>query len=260
LNVNGQDIKPRDVIEMLGVSYDRKFSAALHLKNMLVATRQKAAVIVRLANHIPRGKFLRQLASGLVNGKLGHAMAVYVLPRLPGDLANPSTLFSQLQVAQNRVARSIVGMKISDRVAVADLLKRAGILSVNAMTVRAVATVTWSCHASVDGDVGGRRNFPGSLIFDQVQARSTREATSGKVPFPLRGHDSFVMHGARTWNSLEELREATSNSAAKTAAKRLAARCHCEAGGTQFDAGDGYDDAGGVHVEAGCGYDDPGSG
>jgi hypothetical protein len=224
LNVNGQDIKPRDVIEMLGVSYDRKFSAAPHLKNMLVATRQRAAVIVRLANHIPRGKFLRQLASGLVNGKLGHAMAAYASPRLPGDLANPSTLFSQLQVAQNRVARSIVGVKISDRVAVADLLKRAGILSVNAMTVRAVATEAWSCHNSVDGDAGGGRNFPGSLIFDQVRARSTRDATSGKVPVPLRGHDTFVMHAARTWNSSEELRVATSKSAAKTAANRLAAR------------------------------------
>jgi hypothetical protein len=39
LKVNGQDIKPRVVIKMLGVSYDRKFSAAPHLKNMLVATR-----------------------------------------------------------------------------------------------------------------------------------------------------------------------------------------------------------------------------
>jgi hypothetical protein len=151
-------------------------------------------------------------------------MAAYASPRLPGDLANPSTLFSQLQVAQNRVARSIVGVKISDRVAVADLLKRAGILSVNAMTVRAVATETWSCHASVDGDVGGGHNFPGSLIFDLVRAKSTREATSGKVPFPLRGHDTFVMHAARTWNSSEELRVATSKSAAKTSAKRLAAR------------------------------------
>jgi hypothetical protein len=36
LNVNVQDIKPRDIIEMLDVSYDRKFSAAPHLKNMLV--------------------------------------------------------------------------------------------------------------------------------------------------------------------------------------------------------------------------------
>jgi hypothetical protein len=80
---------------------------------------------------------------------------------------------------------------------------------------------TWYC---VDGDVGGGRNFPGSLIFDQVRARFTREATLGKVPVPLRGHDTFVMHAARTWNSSEELRVATSKSAAKTAANCLAAR------------------------------------
>jgi hypothetical protein len=79
-----------------------------------MSVRQRATVIGRLANHLPRGKYLRQLATGLVNGKLGHALAAYATPPLPADtatgkVASPSTLYHQIQVAYNRVARSITG-------------------------------------------------------------------------------------------------------------------------------------------------------
>jgi hypothetical protein len=81
---------------------------------MLTAVRQRAAVIARLSNHLRRGKYLRQLATGLVHGKLGHALVVYATPLLPtttaaGEVASLYTLYHQIQVAYNRVARSITG-------------------------------------------------------------------------------------------------------------------------------------------------------
>jgi hypothetical protein len=81
--VDGKKVKAEDTIELLGVSFDRKLTTKPHAKAMLVATKQRAAVIARLVNHIPCGRYLRQLAMGLVNGKLCHALAAYATPRLP---------------------------------------------------------------------------------------------------------------------------------------------------------------------------------
>jgi hypothetical protein len=140
--VDGKEVKAGDFIELLGVSFDRKLTTKPHAKAMLVATKQRAAVISRLVNHIPRGAYLRQLAMGLVNGKLCHALAAYASLRLPtqmGEATPPTTLYHQIQVAYNRVARSITAVKIRDRVSIPDLLERAGLPSVNWMVVSASA-------------------------------------------------------------------------------------------------------------------------
>jgi hypothetical protein len=106
--VDGKVVKASNSLELLGVSFDRKLTTKPHAKAMLIATKRRAAVISRLVNHIRRGAYLRQLATGLVNGKLCHALAAYASPRLPtlfGEATPPSTLFHQIQVAYNRVAR-----------------------------------------------------------------------------------------------------------------------------------------------------------
>jgi hypothetical protein len=123
--VDGKKVKAADTIKLLGVSFDRKLTTKPHAKAMLVATKQRAAVIARLVNHIPRGRYLRQLAMGLVNGKLSHALAANATPRLPapsGEAETPATIYHQIQVAYNRVARSITGAKIRDRVSIPELL------------------------------------------------------------------------------------------------------------------------------------------
>jgi hypothetical protein len=173
--VDGKLVKAEDSIELLGVSFDRNLLTKPQAKAMLVAVKHRAAVIARLVNHIPRGKYLRRLATELVNGKLCHALAAYATPRLPapsGKAENPTTLYHQIQVAYNRVARSITEVKIRDKVSVPDLLKRAGMPSVNGMVVNAIAMETWNCrHSSESGN--GAKNFVGALIFHQGKAVTT---------------------------------------------------------------------------------------
>jgi hypothetical protein len=84
---------------------------------------------------------------GLVNGKLCHALSVYATPRLPapapgGEAETPSTIYHLIQVAYNRVARSITGVKIRDMVSIPKLLERAVIPSINGMVINAIATET----------------------------------------------------------------------------------------------------------------------
>jgi hypothetical protein len=206
-------------------SSDKKYLSIITCS--IGATKQSAAVIARLVNHIPGGRYLRQLAMGLVNGKLCHALAAYATPRLPapsGEAENPSTLYHQIQVAYNRVARSITGVKIRDRVSIPDLLERADMPSVNGMVVNAITMETWSCRHSNNGG-NGAKNFVGSTIFDTGKAvKTTRAATSRMAVIPLRGRDTFVSNGAKTWNASEALRVASSKSSARLAAKNLAAR------------------------------------
>jgi hypothetical protein len=227
--VDGKEVKAEESIELLGVRFDRKLTTTPHARALLTAVRQRAAIIVRLSNHLPRGKYLRQLATGLVNGKLGHALAAYATPQLPaataaGEVASPSTLNHQTQVAYNRVARSITGCRLRDRISTKDLLERAGIPSLNEMIVSSVAMETWNARHSYDGG-NGAKNYVGAIIFDQDRAlKSTRAAAAGMVEVPLRGRDTFVSSGARTWNSSEALREGSTRSSAKLAAKNLAAR------------------------------------
>jgi hypothetical protein len=58
--VDGSIINPGNVIELLGVKYDRRLSTGPHIKALLAAVRQQASVVSRLANHLPRGDYLRQ--------------------------------------------------------------------------------------------------------------------------------------------------------------------------------------------------------
>jgi hypothetical protein len=73
---------------------------------LLAAVKQRASVVARLSNHLPRGEYLRQLSCGLVVGKFSHALADVARPRLEQE-DNASVVWSGIQVALNNVARSI---------------------------------------------------------------------------------------------------------------------------------------------------------
>jgi hypothetical protein len=55
VEVDGNTILPGNVIELLGVRYDRKLSTTPHIRSLLVAVGQRASVVERLANHLPMG-------------------------------------------------------------------------------------------------------------------------------------------------------------------------------------------------------------
>jgi hypothetical protein len=145
-------------------------------------------------------------------------------PAATGEVASPSTLYHQIQVAYNRVARSITEYRLRDRISTKDLLERAGVPSFNKLIVSAVAMETWNAWHSDDGG-NGAKNYVSAIIFDQDRAlKSTRAAAAGMAEVPLRGRDTFVSNGARTWNSSEPLREASTKLSARIAAKNLAVR------------------------------------
>jgi hypothetical protein len=160
------------------VKYDRRLTSGPPVKALLAAVRQRASVISRLANHLPRGEYLRQLAYGLVIGKLSHALAAVARPRLEQE-GNASVVWSRIQVALNVVAWSITGTQRRDHVRIEDPHSKAGLESANRMVVKAFAAETWGCFHSDDG-MDGARNHVGKLLFSgkrTVIAKTTRSAT-----------------------------------------------------------------------------------
>jgi hypothetical protein len=155
---------------------------------LLAAVRQQASVVARLASHLPRGAYLRQLSYGLVMGKFSHTLAAVARPRLEHE-DNTSVIWSKIQVAFNDVARSITGARRRDHIIIKDLLDLAGIESANRMVVKAIAAETWSCYHRNNGKDGARNHVGTNLFTDNktATAKRTRLARTGQITVPLRG-------------------------------------------------------------------------
>jgi hypothetical protein len=223
INNSGKAITASNEFELLGVKFDRRLTTALHDAIVAGAARQRASLISRLSHHLPRGRYLKQLAAGLVQGKISHALPAVTTPRLDATDGGPNESYKAVQRSINDVARTITGTSRKEHVRIEDLLTRAGFPSVNAMATAATALETWKAYHSTDGP-NGSRNPIGSHVFDDnIGTRSTRAASNGLVQIPLRGYKTMVVNAANMWNGCPELRAAKTLGEARGVAKRLAA-------------------------------------
>jgi hypothetical protein len=184
ITVNGAEVKTDNSFELLGITFDRKFTVRPYLHSLAREARFQAGRVARLSQHLPRGQLLQQLGSGLLMGNLAHCLPVVARPRLPGSTGTILAVLASVQVAVNNVARSVVGHRREDHISIVDLLEAAKYLSLNQQVVRATAMSAWSAYASNDG-TGGTRNPVGSWMFGNVDqpttARLTRATTAGEV-------------------------------------------------------------------------------
>jgi hypothetical protein len=222
--VNNNNVSPSNELELLGVRFDTNLSTKPQERRLATAVRQRASLIARLTHHLPRGPYLRQLAHGLVMGKVGYATSIFVRPRLSEDDAPHSPELRAVQIALNDVARSLSGLKRTDHVRVAELLGAAGILSLNQVATKAMALESWAAYHSNDGH-NGERNLLGKTLFgnnNSLTDRQTRSVTDGKIVVPLRGENTFVSNAASIWNSNIMLRTASSRSEASAVSRTIA--------------------------------------
>jgi hypothetical protein len=220
--VGENNIVCSNTLELLGIRYDRKMSAAPHVDDMAKSAKQRAGLVARLSHHLPRGRLLRQLASGLVFGKLNHALGAVAAPRLHPNTPTNGRMAS-VQVAVNDVARSVIGGKRSDRVAVLELNARAQFPLVNELVMKTVAMVTWAAFYSRDGNPKGGCNPLGAAMFDGTgYSRTTRASAAGKAINPMPGQNTLVSTGIKIWNACPELRVAATKGDTKRAAYKFA--------------------------------------
>jgi hypothetical protein len=225
ISVDGREVKPGGTFDLLRVTFDRNFTVKPYVNSLARELRFRAGCVARLAQDLPRGQLLRQIRSGLLMGKIAHCLPVVVRPRLPGSTAATQEALSQVQVAVNDVARSVVGCRMEDHVAIGDQLEAAKYLSLNLQqAVKATAMSAWSAYHSSDG-TNRIRNPVGEAMFSGAElptARSLRSAMAGEVRVRTRGLDTHVAHGLEAWNACRELRDSRTKAEACRAATRLA--------------------------------------
>jgi hypothetical protein len=223
--VDGAEISPGNTFELLGVTFDRRFSTRPHMSKVAAAAESRASLIARLSRHIaPTGPYMRQLSLGLVHGKLSHALAAVSYPRWSGeDIITGDE--KRIQVSINNVARTLTQTPKTQHVRLRDLLDKAGIPSYNEMVVKAVAAEAWNASNSKDGP-NGAHNPMGQVMFNvPPPLRPSRALEAGHINVPARGCKTLVRYAAETWNGAPELRAAKSKGEAKRAAKKLARKC-----------------------------------
>jgi hypothetical protein len=220
INVDGAEVRPSNSFELLGITFDRSFTVRPYLHCLEREARFRAGHVARLAQHLPRGQLLRQLGSGLLMGKLAHCLSVVARPRLPGSTARIPEALSQVQVAVNVVARSVVGHRREDHIAIVDLLEAAKYLLLKQHLVRATAMSSWSAFTSSDG-INRTRNPVGTEMFGSVNlpapTRPTGAGKAGDVRVRTRGMDTHEV-----WNACAMLRSARTKVEANRAAMHLA--------------------------------------
>jgi hypothetical protein len=216
---------PRDRVELLGVTFNQTLMTRPHKMHVEDADRLCSSLVARLGHHLPQGRYLRQLSTGLILGKISHALPAVASPRLVAEDKEKGT-YRSVQTAVNDVARTITEHNRKDHVTGEDLLMEAKLPTVNFLVTTAVAMEAWTAFHSSDGNSGGR--YPlGKNIFGRgsTSMRTSRASAAGKVLIALRGADTLVTHTARVWNECPDLRVAASKADARRAARLIAATC-----------------------------------
>eukprot|EP00095_Tigriopus_kingsejongensis_P004828 maker-scaffold1088_size63410-snap-gene-0.16 protein:Tk04828 transcript:maker-scaffold1088_size63410-snap-gene-0.16-mRNA-1 annotation:"hypothetical protein" len=98
---------------------------------------------------------------------------------------------------------------------------RAGLSSLNELTVQAVAKEIWRAFHSQDGPDGSRNALGQVLFSSNVATRSTRSEAAGVVsPHLPYAANTLVDNGIAMWNKFPALREASTKRMASNVAKR----------------------------------------
>ncbi len=227
IKVGASVVAPADRLEVLGVSFDKSLSPLPYVNSLISSARAMTAIARRLSLHLPLG-LLKTVMGSLYRGKIGYASLV-LKPRLK-DSDPTSTLMAQLQVCINDLARATIGANRCDRHKVEDLLREAGFESLNRMIIYSIAMECWRARNFRDVP-DGPLNPLGAILFPTPSHSNpnpnptcTRAASNGYLPPPTKVQtDTFTWWAHTCWNASSPLRLATTMSAAKRAAKVLAA-------------------------------------
>jgi hypothetical protein len=218
--VDGIGITPGDTVELLGITFNRTLTIRPHNKHVEDAASLNSSLVARLGHFLPQGRYLKQLATGLLLGKISHALPAVAAPRLVAEDKEKET-YRSVQTAVNDVARTITGHNREDHVTEEDLLTEAKLPTVNYLVTTAMAREAWAAFHSSDGNNGGENNFGRG----STSMRTSRASAAGKVPIALRGADTLVTHAARVWKECPDLRVAASKADTRRAARSFSATC-----------------------------------
>ncbi len=196
IRVSGEQITESESHKLLGITVSNDLLWQHHIKNIEDQIRAGICMIKRLKSQIPRAD-LRGVLNGLVGSHLRYGIELF------GDVnvdQQPKEL-KRLQVLLNRAARVTIGAKLKDKIRTEDLMDRAGIKSVQQMTLQSIITIVWK---TLKHEETGLHHFWSAC--NRSTGSKTRSQARGDLQLPTgplsrRKLLSLQVKGAKVWNS-----------------------------------------------------------
>ena len=201
--------KETSTLKILGVELNRSVGFADHHATMLMDLRRRAGVVRRLATKMSRGRLLSTIARSLVIGKVQCNAWVTRRARLNPEQPHTGDDVATQRVL-NSVARTLLGVRMADRLRAVDLADRASLPTLNEIVVKQAAIAAWKA-------------VNGGALNDLLQPFDTRSRGSSlNLRKPSSTRCIAASNMADTWNASEQLRAAKTLTQAKSAAKIFA--------------------------------------
>ena len=180
-------------ITVLGVKLSADLSWTSHINDTMIALDQRIGLLRRLAHHVPR-QHLRPIAEGLCISKVRYCLPAFASPRM----SETDPLCGQMACLQkkiNNVMRIITGNRLEDKVSIADLSAKSGIMTVNRMAVSSILREMWTV-INLQPDSELREQLLDKRSSTTI---STRSLAAGMLEL-TKPVQSFACRGAKLWN------------------------------------------------------------
>lgn len=216
VKVGNNRVYPSKEMNLLGITYDTKFTTAPYLRQLASDAKTRAAIIARLSYSVPPN-LLKLFTNGLLIGKIMAAAPAAIPFRLDHEDKGAIVLTDQINNALKSAARTITRIRLKDKVRSDIVLQKAGLKCLNEMVAFTSATMVWKSKMNMDP--------LGSLLFSKKTTKptdsiTTRSENSDKAKLPAPGCRTLAANLlARVWNESADLRSAKTLWAAKKAAK-----------------------------------------
>ena len=163
---------------------------------------------------------LSQFAHGLLMGKILAACPVTIPVKLNNDdkFHNFMGVIDDIDKSIKSTARTITRTKLSDKIRSENVLHKANLKCLNESVASIIALTAWKSKKSMDPlgcYLSKERKCTSNMVL--------RSNSSNEIHTPVPGYPTMAANVmARVWNSVPDLKEASSVYAAKTASRKWA--------------------------------------
>ena len=117
-NIGEENIKSSNSEKLLGLHINSEFNWSNHIDNISIELNQRIGLLRRIKQRIPKNKLII-IAEAIFNSKLRYGIAVYLNPIFDKEDLKVNKLSEnarKLQVLQNKMLRTILGININSHV------------------------------------------------------------------------------------------------------------------------------------------------
>jgi len=204
--------------KLVGFTISKDFSWKPHVEELEKNLRSRIGILKRLTWHLPRETLLHCI-NPVFTSKLVTGLQLFTDPIAHTDSSqNNCAVLQRLQVLQNKAMRSVLQVRVSEKIPEQELLQRCRQSSVTCLALRATYNQSWAILSSQE-----RRQMFGisERLSSWKGVRVTRQTYSDTFP-EQSAKNSLLSRLAKCWNNMPtDIKNLQVKSAVKAKIKQL---------------------------------------